>query len=96
MCLDPLDHRAELRYPGVDLVDDVEQIIEFHTILHLLYRLFLYAVAVRRIMPEKTEIEDREEKRKNSPYGGLEDLTEEEILENIKRYPYVMNKLKDC
>ena len=31
-----------------------------------------------------------------SPYGGLEDATEEEIRKNIKDYPYVMGKLKDC
>lgn len=31
-----------------------------------------------------------------SPYGGLEDLTDEEIEKNIKDYPYVMGKLKDC
>lgn len=31
-----------------------------------------------------------------SPYGGLEDLTDEEIEKNIRDYPYVMGKLKDC
>lgn len=30
------------------------------------------------------------------PYGGLESITEEEIEKNIRDYPYVMNKLKDC
>ena len=31
-----------------------------------------------------------------SPYGGLESLTDEQIEKNIKDYPYVMGKLKDC
>lgn len=31
-----------------------------------------------------------------SPWGGLEDLTQEEIDENIRKYPYVLGKLKDC
>ena len=30
------------------------------------------------------------------PYGGLEVLTEEEILQTISEFPYVMSKLKDC
>ncbi len=30
------------------------------------------------------------------PFGGIESITEEEILENIRDYPYVMGKLKDC
>ncbi len=34
---------------------------------------------------------------KETPYfGGLEDLTEEEIIKNIRDYPFVMGKLKDC
>ena len=41
------------------------------------------------------------EKEKNDqkevpPFGGLEDLTVEEIDKNIKDYPYVLNKLKEC
>lgn len=31
-----------------------------------------------------------------TPYGGLENLTDEEIEKNIRDYPYVMGKLKDC
>jgi hypothetical protein len=31
-----------------------------------------------------------------STYGGLEDLTDEQIEKNIQDYPYVMGKLKDC
>ena len=31
-----------------------------------------------------------------SPYGGLEDLIDEQIEKNIRDYPYVMGKLKDC
>lgn len=31
-----------------------------------------------------------------SPYGGLENLTDEQIEKNIRDYPYVMGKLKDC
>ena len=30
------------------------------------------------------------------PYGGLEELTDEQIEKNIKDFPYVMGKLKDC
>ena len=34
---------------------------------------------------------------KDAPYfGGLEDVTEEEIIKNIRDYPFVMGKLKDC
>ena len=41
------------------------------------------------------------EKKKNDqkevpPFGGLEDLTIEEIDKNIEDYPYVLNKLKEC
>ncbi len=33
----------------------------------------------------------------DGPYlGGLEDVTEEEIIKNIRDYPFVMGKLKDC
>lgn len=31
-----------------------------------------------------------------SLYGGLEDLTDEQIEKNIRDYPYVMGKLKEC
>ena len=30
------------------------------------------------------------------PFGGLEFITDEEIDKNIRDYPYVMGKLKDC
>ena len=30
-----------------------------------------------------------------SPYGGLENLTDEQIEKNIRDYPYVMGKLKE-
>lgn len=29
-------------------------------------------------------------------FGGLEYATEEDILKNIRDYPFVMGKLKDC
>lgn len=32
----------------------------------------------------------------DSPFGGLEDITDEEIDRNIRDYAYVLNKLKDC
>lgn len=41
-------------------------------------------------MPEKPDPKDV------PPFGGLESITEEEILKNIRDYPYVMGKLKDC
>ncbi len=28
--------------------------------------------------------------------GGLEDLTDEQIEKNIRDYPYVMGRLKEC
>jgi hypothetical protein len=31
-----------------------------------------------------------------SSYGGLEDLTDEQIEKNIRDYPYVMGRLKEC
>ncbi len=31
-----------------------------------------------------------------SPFGGLESITEEEIRESIRDYPYVMGMLKSC
>ena len=37
-----------------------------------------------------------EEQKEISPFGGLEDLTIEEIDKNIRDYPYVLSKLKDC
>lgn len=42
--------------------------------------------------PKKSE----EEQKEISPFGGLEDLTIEEIDKNIRDYPYVLSKLKDC
>lgn len=30
-----------------------------------------------------------------SPYGGLENLTDEQIEKNIRDYPYVMSRLKE-
>lgn len=37
------------------------------------------------------------EKQENVPrFGGLEDLTVEEIDKNIRDYPYVLGKLKEC
>ena len=30
------------------------------------------------------------------PFGGLEFITDEEIDKNIRDYPYVVGKLKDC
>ena len=52
----------------------------------------------------RNQISDRMEdceKKKNDqkevpPFGGLEDLTIEEIDKNIEDYPYVLNKLKEC
>ena len=37
-----------------------------------------------------------DEQKEISPFGGLEDLTIEEIDKNIRDYPYVLSKLKDC
>ena len=45
-------------------------------------------------MTEKSE--PRSVPKEISPYGGLEDLTDEQIEKNIWDYPYVMGKLKDC
>lgn len=30
------------------------------------------------------------------PFGGLEHITDEEIMRNIRDYPVVMGLLKDC
>lgn len=43
---------------------------------------------------EKTE--KKPDPRNVPPFGGLEfDITEEDILKDIRDYPYVMGKLKD-
>ena len=38
----------------------------------------------------------KNEQKEVPPFGGLEDLTVEEIDKNIEDYPYVLNKLKEC
>lgn len=43
-----------------------------------------------------TEEKKNEKTKKVPTYGGLEFLTDEQIEKNIKKYPYVMGKLKDC
>ena len=48
-------------------------------------------------MEESNNSKKRLEVRKSTmPYGGLETLTDEEILENIRKFPYVMSRLRDC
>ncbi len=44
----------------------------------------------------KEEVRKRPDPKDVPPFGGLEFITEEEIEENIRNYPYVMGKLKDC
>lgn len=40
--------------------------------------------------------EKKPDPRADSPFGGLESITDEEIEKNIRDYPYVMGRLKDC
>ncbi len=55
-----------------------------------LYDMYIWAPEDGTGMPEKPDPKDV------PPFGGLESITEEEILKNIRDYPYVMGKLKDC
>jgi addiction module RelB/DinJ family antitoxin len=52
--------------------------------------IFLHQAVMEQAIPFKIGV------REVSPYGGLEDLTDEQIEKNIRDYPYVMGKLKDC
>lgn len=47
-----------------------------------------------RVMFKKSE--KKPNPRDVPPFGGLEFITDEEIMKNINDYPYVMGKLKDC
>ena len=52
--------------------------------------IFLHQAVMEQAIPFKIGV------REVSPYGGLEGLTDEQIEKNIRDYPYVMGKLKDC
>ena len=47
-----------------------------------------------RLMFKKSE--KKPDPKDVPPFGGLESITDEEIMKNIRDYPYVMGKLKDC
>lgn len=38
----------------------------------------------------------KKESEQVPPFGGLDELTDEEIDQNIRDYPYVLGKLKKC
>lgn len=38
----------------------------------------------------------KKESEQVSRFGGLDEITDEEIDQNIKDYPYVLGKLKKC
>lgn len=40
--------------------------------------------------------EKKPKARDDTPYGGLDEVTDEEIDRNIRDYPYVLGKLKKC